>query len=93
MLICTRMRQIIDIDEEQSKLWARVYADLRILLQKVATPTMPYTSNSFPHQIKSVFVDKDGVILVNTSYGMTNLIEDLPDEAMYSIYKVLTSHL
>ena len=87
------MIQIIDIENEKAVLWSRVYADMRELLHKTEPHFVLYANNPSHHNISSISVDEDGVVIALTNDGETKLIEEFPDETMYSIYQDLIFHL
>lgn len=83
------MRQPIDIDKEQDSLWIRVYSDMRERLRNMSTKCNPYQHSSFPCYIESIYVDDEGLIVVNSIDGLSMLIEEYSDDVMFSLYKTI----
>lgn len=87
------MPHVVDIDKELADLWIRVYTELRAILRNESSPDSPYTNESFPKYIVSVYVDEEGVIVVKDVNGSNKLIEEYPDEVMYSVYQSLVKKM
>ena len=83
------MVKTIDIDEEQSRLWTRVYVDLRNRIREISSADMPYSSENLPSHIASIFVDEEDVVMANLHNGSTCLIEELEDDVLYSSYRCI----
>lgn len=86
------MCQLIDIEEEKSALWQRLYCSLRDILRTVSNEDSPFVDDMLPSPIKSVFVDDDNIV-VRLLGEQSSLIEEHEDEIMYAIYECVSSRV
>ena len=87
------MYQLIDIEEEKSALWRRLYCSLRDILRTVSNEDCPFVDDMLPSPIKSVFVDVDDNIVVKLLDEQSSLIEEYGDEILYAIYECVSGRI
>lgn len=86
------MNQQIDIEDELSMLWQRIYAEIvRLVKEHNQTNTTIELSNC---PVKSLIVDDEGILLF-TSYNddITDYAENFADAVIYDVYEKIVQEM
>jgi len=78
------MNQHIDIDEQLSELWLKLYHDIVSMVSR---------RRSIGREIKlqdccvhSLFVDEDGILMLIDFNGTIDFVENFEDSVLYKVY-------
>ena len=82
------MNQQIDIEDELSALWQRIYTEIvRILKEHNQINTTIELSDCL---IKSIIVDEEGILQFTSHDEITDCAENFTDTVIYDVYDKLT---